>query len=77
MEPHWTPTTEEQALASVHRLGQTREVTTFRLFVRDTFEERVMEVQESKKDLAAVSFSGPDGEQGVSTPRLEWLRNLL
>ncbi len=32
---------------------------------------RVMEVQESKKDLAAVSFSGPDGEQGVSTPRLE------
>ncbi|RYC56789.1 hypothetical protein CHU98_g9425 [Xylaria longipes] len=34
MEPHWNPTLEEQALARVHRLGQTKEVTTVRLYMR-------------------------------------------
>lgn len=33
------PTLEEQALARIHRLGQTKEVTTVRLFMRDSFEE--------------------------------------
>jgi SNF2 family DNA or RNA helicase len=33
------PTLEEQALARIHRIGQTREVTTVRFYVRDSFEE--------------------------------------
>ena len=33
------PTLEDQALARIHRMGQTREVTTVRFFVKDTFEE--------------------------------------
>jgi len=37
--PRRNPTVEEQALARVHRLGQQKEVTTVRFFVRDTFEE--------------------------------------
>jgi len=36
---------EEQALDRVHRLGQTREVITFRYIVKDSIEE--------------VSYSGP------------------
>ncbi|KAF0315663.1 WD domain-containing protein [Colletotrichum asianum] len=39
VEPHWNPTLEEQALARIHRLGQSREVTTVRLCVRNSFEE--------------------------------------
>ncbi|RYP13216.1 hypothetical protein DL765_006988 [Monosporascus sp. GIB2] len=39
LEPHWNPTIEEQALARIHRLGQTKAVTTVRLYVRDSFEE--------------------------------------
>ena len=57
------PTIEEQALARIHRIGQTREVTTVRFYIRDSFEERVMEVQESKKNLAGVLLSGHDGGQ--------------
>jgi len=30
---------EDQALARIHRMGQTREVTTVRFFVRNSFEE--------------------------------------
>jgi SNF2 family DNA or RNA helicase len=61
MEPHWNPTIEEQALARIHRIGQKKEVTTVRFYVRDSFEERVMEVQEEKRNLAGVLLSGHDG----------------
>ncbi|KAI0871044.1 hypothetical protein GGS24DRAFT_510180 [Hypoxylon argillaceum] len=55
------PTLEEQALARIHRLGQTKEVTTVRLFMRDSFEEEVMKVQDVKKQLANVLLSSHDG----------------
>lgn len=63
MEPHWNPTLEEQALARIHRLGQTKEVTTVRFYVRDSFEEQVMKLQESKKRLAGVLLSHHDTGQ--------------
>lgn len=39
MEPHWNPTVEEQALARIHRIGQTQEVTTIRYVMKGSFEE--------------------------------------
>jgi DNA polymerase III psi subunit len=39
IEPHWNPMIEEQALCRVHRVGQTRDITTIRYLVRDSFEE--------------------------------------
>ncbi|KAI1093509.1 SNF2 family N-terminal domain-containing protein [Rostrohypoxylon terebratum] len=78
MEPHWNPTLEEQALARVHRLGQMKEVTTVRLYVRDSFEEQVMQLQESKKQLAGVLLSPHDGNNADnSLSGLEKLRTLL
>jgi len=78
MEPHWNPTIEEQALARIHRIGQTREVTTVRFYIRESFEERVMETQEFKKNLAGVLLSGHDGGQADdSLGALQRLRSLL
>ncbi|QKX62057.1 uncharacterized protein TRUGW13939_09213 [Talaromyces rugulosus] len=72
MEPHWNPTVEEQALARIHRLGQKKEVTTVRFYVKDTFEERVMEVQRSKEDLAGMLFSSDNSNsQSGNKARLE------
>ncbi|TQN71972.1 putative SWI/SNF-related matrix-associated actin-dependent regulator of chromatin subfamily A member 3-like 1, partial [Colletotrichum shisoi] len=67
-EPRWAflcrnPNLEKQALARVHRMGQTREVTTVRLYMRDSFEEQVMEVQKTKKQLAGLLLSPHDGSQ--------------
>ncbi|RFU28304.1 hypothetical protein B7463_g8046, partial [Scytalidium lignicola] len=76
MEPHWNPTLEDQALARIHRMGQTREVTTIRFFVRDSFEERVIRVQESKRDLASILLN-PSSEVGGKSKLLEWLRALI
>ncbi|KAK8057087.1 hypothetical protein PG996_011024 [Apiospora saccharicola] len=39
MEPQWNPAIEEQALARVHRIGQTKEVTTIRFIMEDTIEK--------------------------------------
>ena len=39
MEPHWNPTVEEQALSRIHRMGQTKEVTTIRFYMKNSFEE--------------------------------------
>lgn len=78
MEPHWNPTVEEQALARIHRIGQKSEVTTIRFYIRDSFEERVIETQEAKKNLASVLLSGHDGGQvDNSLGALQRLRSLL
>ncbi|KAI0971986.1 SNF2 family N-terminal domain-containing protein [Xylaria arbuscula] len=78
MEPHWNPTLEEQALARIHRLGQTKEVTTVRFFMRDSFEEEVMKVQDSKKQLASVLLSSHEGRSADdSIATLQALRSLL
>jgi SNF2 family DNA or RNA helicase len=39
MEPQWNPSIEEQALARIHRLGQTRKVETIRFVVKDSIED--------------------------------------
>ncbi|KAK0622598.1 SNF2 family N-terminal domain-containing protein [Immersiella caudata] len=79
LEPHWNPTLEDQALARIHRMGQKREVTTVRFYVRDTFEKRVLELQGLKKKLAGlVSAPHDGGTQGeLNMSSLEGLRALL
>lgn len=39
IEPHWNPMVEEQALCRIHRVGQSRNVTTVRYVMKDSFEE--------------------------------------
>jgi SWI/SNF-related matrix-associated actin-dependent regulator of chromatin subfamily A3 len=39
MEPQWNPMSEDQALDRIHRIGQTKEVTTVRYIMKGSFEE--------------------------------------
>jgi SWI/SNF-related matrix-associated actin-dependent regulator of chromatin subfamily A3 len=78
MEPHWNPTVEDQALARIHRMGQTKEVTTIRYIMKDSFEEHVIKIQDRKKNLADVLLSqGKGTDSDLVRTRLLHLRSLL
>src|SRR5262249_933137 len=52
LDPWWTPAVEAQAIDRTHRIGQTRPVFAYRLIARDTVEEKVLELQQTKRALA-------------------------
>jgi superfamily II DNA or RNA helicase len=52
LDPWWNPAVEAQAVDRSHRIGQTRQVFAYRLITRDTVEEKVLELQKTKRDLA-------------------------
>ncbi|MHC4448965.1 MAG: DEAD/DEAH box helicase [Planctomycetota bacterium] len=51
MEPQLKPTTEAQAIARAHRMGQTRRVVVHRLLARDCVDERLVELLREKSEL--------------------------
>lgn len=57
MEPQYNPAAEAQAVDRVHRLGQTREVTITRFIMEDSFEEKMLELQQKKVQLADLSMN--------------------
>src|SRR5438270_5037948 len=52
LDPWWNPAVEAQAIDRTHRIGQTRPVFAYRLIAKDPVEEKVLELQKSKRDLA-------------------------
>lgn len=82
MEPQYNPASEAQAIDRVHRLGQKRIVETKRYIMRDSFEEKMLMLQEKKIKLANLSMDG-EGVKGridkaeAARKRLEDLRSLF
>ena len=52
LDPWWNPAVEAQAVDRTHRIGQTQSVFAYRLIARDTVEEKVLELQQTKRDIA-------------------------
>jgi SNF2 family DNA or RNA helicase len=52
LDPWWNPAVEAQAIDRAHRIGQTRSVFAYRLIARGTVEEKVLELQNTKRELA-------------------------
>jgi SNF2 family DNA or RNA helicase len=52
LDPWWNPAVEAQAIDRTHRIGQTRRVFAYRLVAKDTVEERILELQDKKRELA-------------------------
>ncbi|KAI1421262.1 hypothetical protein F5Y12DRAFT_790125 [Xylaria sp. FL1777] len=78
MEPQWSPSIEEQALSRIHRIGQTKNVTTIRFVMANSIEQYILELQKDKKDLlAALQVAGGSEPQKIPLGRLRELRNLL
>ena len=57
LDPWWNPAVEAQAIDRAHRIGQHRKVSAYRLIARDTVEEKIVELQKTKRDLADAVIS--------------------
>ena len=58
LDPWWNPAVEAQAIDRSHRIGQTQRVFAYRLICRDTVEEKILELQQKKRDLADAILGG-------------------
>lgn len=58
LEPFWNPFVEEQAIDRVHRLNQTIDVVVYKLTIENSVEERILDLQEKKRALAAQAIEG-------------------
>jgi SNF2 family DNA or RNA helicase len=75
LDPWWNPAVEAQAVDRAHRIGQERQVFAYRLIARDTVEEKILQLQNSKRDLAAAIIS--EDSSVLSKLRPEDLELLL
>jgi len=74
LDPWWNPAVEAQAIDRAHRIGQTRPVFASRLVARDTVEEKILELQKSKRALAdAIIQADQSLIAGLSREDLELL----
>jgi superfamily II DNA or RNA helicase len=74
-DPWWNPAVEDQATDRAHRIGQTRVVTSYKLITRDTVEEKILTLQNRKRDIIQATIAGE--EEFASALNWEEIQELL
>ncbi len=59
-DPWWNPAVEQQAADRTHRIGQTRPVSSLKLLVKDTIEEKILKLQEQKQEIFTNIVDNPN-----------------
>lgn len=73
LDPWWSPSIEAQAIDRVHRIGQTRPVSVTRFVIKNSIEERILELQERKQRLAKSVLGNKSELKGISLQDLRIL----
>lgn len=78
-DPWWNAAAQEQATDRAHRIGQTQDVNVYQIVAKDTIEERILKMQQSKSDLAHrfVDNAGSGTATGISNLTKDDLLRLL
>ena len=58
LDPWWNPAVEDQASDRAHRMGQKRPVTIYRLVMAGSVEEKILNIHDKKRELAADFLEG-------------------
>ena len=66
-DPWWNTAAQDQATDRAHRIGQRRDVSVFKLIVGGTIEERILGMQEAKRDLAESVLTGEGVKSALIT----------
>jgi len=72
-DPWWNPAVENQASDRAHRIGQTKSVFVYKLIGADTVEERILELQERKAELANITFTEGADLSGLEQDDVDYL----
>ncbi|KAJ6114365.1 hypothetical protein N7486_000143, partial [Penicillium sp. IBT 16267x] len=74
-DPFWNPYVEDQAIDRAHRIGQTKDVFVHRLLIEGTVEDRIIELQEKKRELieGALDEGGSMNVSRLGTRELAYL----
>ena len=75
-DPWWNVAVQNQATDRAHRIGQAKVVSVFKLIMKNTIEEKICKLQESKQNLADQILSGDAASIG-SMSREELLELLM
>jgi SNF2 family DNA or RNA helicase len=59
-DPWWNPAVEDQATGRAHRIGQTKVVTSYKLITRDTVEEKILTLQNRKREIISATLAGEE-----------------
>jgi len=77
-ELSWTDAEQQQAIDRVHRIGQDAPVTAWRIIAAQTLDPRIVELVDSKANLAARALDGADvSDEGAVDVQFEALVGLL
>lgn len=60
LDPWWNPAVEDQASDRAYRIGQNKPVTIYRLIAKNTIESKIIELHQSKRELAENLLQGTD-----------------
>ena len=52
VDPWWNPAVEQQAIDRTHRIGQTKKIFAYKMICKDTVEEKIVQLQQRKKQIA-------------------------
>ncbi|MCC6823048.1 MAG: SNF2 helicase associated domain-containing protein [Verrucomicrobia subdivision 3 bacterium] len=74
-DPWWNPAVEDQATDRAHRIGQTRVVTSYKLITRDTVEEKILTLQNRKREIIQATMGGE--EEFAAALNWEEIQELL
>ena len=74
-DPWWNPAVEAQATDRAHRIGQTRVVTSYKLIARNTVEEKILHLQQRKRDIIDATVESE--EPTFSALSLDEIRELM
>lgn len=61
LDPWWNPAVEAQAIDRAHRIGQDKPVFAYKMIAEDTVEEKILELQASKRQIADAILEGDGG----------------
>lgn len=65
----WNPTVDQQAMDRAHRLGQTKQVTVYRLICKGTIEERILQRAREKSEIQRMVISGGNFKPDTLKPK--------